>query len=62
MEGGGGGGVPENPIREKFGLIRENGTFSGGGSSRAGRREKNFGISDAIRYCQRASLTVNQLQ
>ena len=31
-------------------------------SSRAGRREKFFGISDAIRYCQRASLTANRLK
>ena len=33
-----------------------------GASSRAGRREEIFGISDAIRYCQRASLTVNRLK
>ena len=30
--------------------------------SRAGRREEIFGISHAIRYCQRASLTVNRLK
>ena len=30
--------------------------------SRAARREKFLGISDAILYCQRASLTVNRLQ
>ena len=61
VQGGGSGEAKVRGLQKKKtiqGTFHLKGGFLMG--TRAGRREKFFGISDAIRYCQRASLTVNR--